>query len=186
MKRSDFAANGGSEDERFTAWLDGRLTERERVEFEAGLDATARERAEAERSEALKLGDLLRRHAMGPVRGCEGLNAEVLRRIEAEMAAEVPAEISAEAVPMAATGDSRPLGRLVWGGLGGLAAAAVLFFAFVQPVLHQPGPPPEYYAQILKASTTDPAISAVAVHSEDDQATVIWIDGLDYVPAQKN
>ncbi|XHR26993.1 MAG: anti-sigma factor family protein [Chthoniobacteraceae bacterium] len=186
MKRSDFPADDGRADERFTAWLDGQLPEGERAEFEAELDAGTRERAEAERSEALKLGDLLRRHAMGPVRGCEGLNAQVLARIQAEIPVEVPSEMPAEVLPMAATGASKPLGRLVWGGFGGLAAAAVLFFAFVQPVLNRPGPPPEYYAQIFKATTADPTISAVAVHSEADQATVIWIDGLDYVPAQKN
>ncbi|GEM_PF-354298 len=187
MKRSDFPADDGRADERFTAWLDGRLTEAERAEFEAALDAGARDRAEAERSEALKLGDLLRRHAMGPVRGCEGLNAQVLARIQAETAAvDAASETPAEVAPMAVAGGSKPLGRLVWGGFGGLAAAAVLFFAFVQPVLNRPGPPPEYYAQAFKATTADPTISAVAVHSEADQATVIWIDGLDYVPAQKN
>lgn len=139
MKRSDFPGNGGGE---------GPQAERE----------------------TRQLGELLRRYSTpAPGRDFVGLNAAVLRRIQAETAAPVPPAL--------------PLRRLVWSGLGGLAAAA-LFLAFVQPALRQPGPPPEYYAEILKSTTSDPAISAVAVHSEQDNVTVLWIDGLDYVPAQ--
>jgi hypothetical protein len=123
-----------------------------------------------ENDEARRLGNFLRKYAPpAPERDCSGFNAAVLQRI----AAETPAPVFL------------PLRRLLWGGLGGLAAAAALFVAWVQPALQQPGPPPEYYARILKATTSDPAISAVAVHSQQDDVTVLWIDGLDYIPSAK-
>lgn len=136
----------------------------------------AYEGTEPEREEAARLGALLRRHSAPAGRDFEGFNAGVLGRIAAETPAVLPA---AKIVPFV------PLRRLVWGGFGGLAAAAALFLALVRPALQQPGPPPEYYAQVLKATTSDPAISAVAVHSQQDGVTVLWIDGLDYVPAKK-
>ncbi len=137
------------------------------------------EGTEPEREEAARLGALLRKHTAPAARDFEGFNAGVLGRLAAETPAVLP---KANIVPIASL---MPLRRLVWGGFGGLAAAAALFLALVRPALEQPGPPPEYYAQVLKSTTSDPAISAVAVHSQQDGVTVLWIDGLDYIPAQK-
>lgn len=171
MKRSDFPTHPAGDEERLTAWIDGELTGREQAGFEASLDqgGLTRAQAEAERAAARQLGALLRQHAPAPgFQNGEAFNHQILRRIEAETPA-----------------PAWPWQRLLWSGTGGLAVAALLFFAFVAPALHRLGPPPEYYAQILNATTSDPSISAGAVHSNEENVTVLWIDGLDYVPAQK-
>lgn len=188
MKPSDLPSHPGRNEERITAWLDGELSAKEQAEFEAALDTGitegfTRAGADAERQSARKLGDLLRRQTApaGSFPPGEAFNREVLRRIKAETEAELP-EAAVPAVPSA---PAWPWQRLVWSGTGGLAAAALLFLAFVQPALHHNGPPPEYYAQIFNTTTSDPAISAIAVHSNQENVTVLWIDGLDYVPKQK-
>ncbi|MEI8234405.1 MAG: hypothetical protein WCH57_06925 [Verrucomicrobiota bacterium] len=160
------------------AWIDGALPERERVAFEAECQrrGIAPAQAEADRLQARQLGGLLRRHAAAmdhPLPHPDFFNAQLLRQIQAETP-------SPQKAPLL-----WPLRRLVWGGLASLGAAALLFAGFVLPSLHQPGPPPEYYAQILNAQTADPTISAVAMHPKNENITVLWIDGLDYVPAEK-
>ena len=40
----------------------------------------------------------------------------------------------------------------------------------------------EYMAQFYNARTADPAVSATAFHSKKDNVTVLWLDGLDYLP----
>ena len=172
-------------EELYTAWIDGRLAGRELADFETQLEkglpnGVTKAQAEADRSAARQLGALLRSHsaaATAPtLKNAEFFNHQLLRQIEAE---------TPQSVPPAAVPIPWPFRRLIWGGLSSLGIAALLFVTLVLPTLNRPGPPPEYYAQILNASTGDPTISAVAVHSKKENVTVLWIDGLDYVPAQK-
>lgn len=167
-------------DEQYTAWIDGTLTGRELAEFEAQLaqglpNGLTKAQAEADRTAARQLGGLLRQHpSTAPaIKNPDFFSAQILRQIEAEQ-------------PRIArpTPSLLPFWRLIWGGLGSLGVAALLFAAFVAPTLHRVGPPPEYYAQILNSRTGDPTISAVSIHSKKEQVTVLWIDGLDYLPAK--
>ncbi|MDD5351412.1 MAG: hypothetical protein PHQ12_14465 [Chthoniobacteraceae bacterium] len=167
---------------RYTAWMDGALPESERAAFEAECESRGLSPAqiEADRLQTLQLGGLLRRHAQAtaaaPLPNPDFFNAQILRQIGAETPCPEP-ERSRE------TSLLWPLRRLIWSGAASLGAAALLFAALVFPALHRSGPPPEYYAQILK--TADPAISAVAMRPKNENVTVLWIDGLDYVPAEK-
>jgi len=177
MKPSDFPSEPSFEAQS-AAWIDGSLPERERAAFEAECQrrGISPEQAEADRQQARQLGGLLRRHAADanpPLPHPDFFNAQLLRQIQAETQ-------RPEKAP-----SLWPLRRLVWGGLASLGAAALLFAGLILPSLHQPGPPPEYYAQILNAQTADSTISAVAMHSEEENVTVLWIDGLNYVPAEK-
>ncbi len=183
MKLSDIPQDPSAEssfEAQTTAWIDGCLPESERAAFEAecerrGIPPAERE---ADRLRTRQLGRLLRSHAMAidvphALAHPDFFNAQLLRQIDAE----TPCPESAP-FPW-------PLRRLAFGGLASLGAAALLFAALVFPALHRPGPPPEYYARILNSQTTDPAISAVAMHLKSENVPVLWIDGLDYVPAEK-
>ena len=166
-------------EELYTAWIDDRLTGRELADFEAQLESygISKAEAEADRAAALNLGALLRSQAEAPVlKNAEFFNQQLLRAIEAEAAP--------QSTPPAAAPFPWPFWRLVWGGVSSLGIAALLFAMLVLPALQRPGPPPEYYAQILNASTEDPAFSAVAVHHKQENVTVLWIDGFDYLPAK--
>lgn len=171
-------------EELYTAWIDDRLTGGELADFEAQLErgfanGLTKAQAEADRAAARRLGALLRgqpAETMAPtLKNPEFFNLRILQQIEAEapQSAALPAPIP------------WPFRRMIWGGLSSLGIAALLFATLILPGLNQQGPPPEYYAKIINASTEDPAISAVAVHSEKENVTVLWIDGLDYVPAKK-
>jgi hypothetical protein len=37
--------------------------------------------------------------------------------------------------------------------------------------------------QILEADPKAPKVYATAIHSDQDNLTVLWLDGLDYLPA---
>lgn len=164
---------------RTTAWIDGALPESEQTAFLAECErhGISLAQLEADRLQTRRLGNLLRRHAaataLPPLPHADFFNAQLLRRIEAEAPKPQKAPIL------------WPLRRLVWGGLSSLGLAALLFAGLVFPALRQQGPPPEYYAQILNAQTADSTISAVAMYPKNENVTVLWIDGLDYVPAEK-
>ena len=172
-------------EEQYTAWIDGRLTGSELAAFEAELErglpnGLTKAQAEADLAAAQQLGRLLREHyveAPAPaLKNSEFFNQQILRQIEAE----TPANPSPDSVVI-----PWPIRRMVWAGLGSIGIAALLFLTLVLPGLQQSGPPPEYYAKILKSQTEDPTISAVAVHSKKENVTILWIDGLDYQPARK-
>jgi hypothetical protein len=40
-----------------------------------------------------------------------------------------------------------------------------------------------YFAQVVESWPADPNVSASTVYSPDDHMTVVWLDGLDYIPA---
>lgn len=171
-------------EEQYTAWIDGQLTGRERAEFEALLEqgdlpgGITPAQAAADRAQAMELGKLLRgQFASAPaLKNPDFFNAQILRLIESEQPNKTESPAHGRL--------SWSLRRLIWGGLGSLGAAALLFVTLVLPSLQRPGPPPEYYAQILNAKTGDPSITAVAIHSKKEKVTVLWLDGLDYVPAK--
>src|SRR5918999_711558 len=65
-------------EEKWTAWIDGQLTGKELVEFEASLPDMAA--AQAEREEARKLSALLKVHALAPAMSNEEFFHHQLRQ----------------------------------------------------------------------------------------------------------
>jgi hypothetical protein len=159
-------------EEKFTEWIDGRLSGRELEAFEVELAKI--ENAGDEKEDALKLGELLRDHYEAPgLNNADFFNHQLMQRIAAETAA-APAKRS----PMFLT-----LPWLAWAGAFCLGMVAAIYFAVVPkgPVEYSSGR--EYVAQILDAQTGDPAITATTIHSKDNKLTVLWLDGLDYLPS---
>jgi hypothetical protein len=159
-------------EEKLTAWIDGELTGDELVAFEREFGG--RPQLLAEKSAASALGELLRsQSAESRLTNADFFNHQIMERIR-----------TAEAVP-----DRRPfftLARLAWSGALTLLVAGLLFH-FLIPVGPQRNPSEaEYLAQVLDSHTGDPAISATAFHSAKDNVTVLWLDGLDYIPEKQH
>jgi anti-sigma factor RsiW len=165
-------------EEKWTAWLDGELSGKELAEFEASLPDPAV--AEAEKSDALKLGALLKEQLSTRAMGNEEFfNHQLRRRIEAgEVGESKPRE----------TSELRPawsIGRLVW--LGATSLAVFLICTFFVTRQKEPADQSQYLSQILNARV-DPAMSPNATVSifqtKEDKVTVLWVDGLQSLPAE--
>ena len=159
-------------EERFTAWVDGQLTGPDLADFEKEL-ATHPEAA-AERAEARKLGDLLRAQPAPPLGNADFFNHQLMQRI----AAETPRA----AEPVRARGWFWSLPRLAFAGAACLVIAGGLFKTLI-PAAVPPGEKSKYYAQVVEAWPADPSISATTVYNPADNVTVVWLDGLPYIPA---
>src|SRR5215211_4733591 len=105
-------------EEKWTAWLDGRLGDGELAEFEASLPDKAA--AEAEKAETKKLGALLKRElAAQPLLNEEFFNYQIRERIEREGAD----ESRKRGVEVSAWWTIR---RLLWTGTASLAVFLVM------------------------------------------------------------
>ncbi|MGZ5553619.1 MAG: hypothetical protein ACXWHF_08265 [Chthoniobacterales bacterium] len=163
-------------EEKFTAWIDGQLTGKELVEFEASLpDKVA---AEAEKQDALKLGALLKEELRTQVMTNEEFFHHQLRE---QIKRDLP-----RAVQPAARGRETwwSIGRLVWTGAASLAIFLVCTFFILRP--DHPGGESTYLTQI-KSARVDPAFSPDATVSifeaKEDKVTVLWVTGLQSLPS---
>ena len=163
-------------EEKWTAWLDGQLSDRESAEFEASLPNKAA--AEAEKAEAKKLGLLLKRE-LGPqaLLNEEFFNHQIRERIARESA-----------------GESRKRGfevstwwtirRLLWTGTASLIVFLVLAIFVMRD--KNPAEQSQYLTQILNARV-DPVVSPNATISmfetKEYRVTVLWTEGLQSLPA---
>ena len=163
-------------EEKWTAWLDGRLSDRELAEFEASLPDKAA--AEAEKAEAKKLGTLLKRElGAQAMLNEEFFNHQIRERITRE-----------------STGESRKRGvevstwwtirRLLWTGTASLAIFLVMAIFVMRE--KNPAEQSQYLTQILNARV-DPVVSPNATISmfetKEDRVTVLWTEGLQSLPA---
>ena len=162
-------------EEKWTAWLDGQLSGKELAEFEASLPDL--EAAEAEKSDALRLGAFLKEQlAAQPLSNEEFFSHQLHERIARE---------TKDRSRDRGTSTWWTIPRLVWSG-----AAALALFIITTVVLmsqHQPGEQSEYLTQILN-SRVDPAANPNATiyifeSKNDNKVTVLWTEGLQSLPA---
>ena len=165
-------------EEKWTAWLDDQLSGPELSEFEASLPDKAA--AQAEKGEAKKLGQLLKRELSAhPLKNQEFFSYQIHERIVQE-SEEQPHE---RARRSSAT-HWWTIPRLLWAGTASLA----VFLICTVLVMHQERPAEEsqYLTQILNARV-DPVISPNATVSifevKQDRVTVLWTEGLQSLPA---
>jgi anti-sigma factor RsiW len=163
-------------EEKWTAWLDGRLSDRELAEFEASLPDKAA--AEAEKAEARKLGALLKREL-----GAQALLNEDFfnHQIGARIARESAGEPRKRGV---AVSTSWTIRRLLWTGTASLAVFLVMAIFVMRD--KNPAEQSQYLTQILNARV-DPVVSPNATISmfetKEDRVTVLWTEGLQSLPA---
>jgi anti-sigma factor RsiW len=162
-------------EEKWTAWLDGELRGKELAEFEASLPNRAA--AEAEKLDAQKLGVLLKQLSTRAMGNEEFFNHQVRGRIDTETATET--RESSPRFP------SWSIGRLVWSGATALALFLVCTFFVMRS--KEPADQSQYLSQILNARV-DPAVSPNATVSifetKEDKVTVLWVEGLQSLPAE--
>src|SRR6266487_1458210 len=163
-------------EEKWTAWLDGQLSDRESAEFEASLPNKAA--AEAEKAEAKKLGLLLKRE-LGPqaLLNEEFFNHQIRERIARESAGE-SRKRGVEVSPW------WTIPRLLWTGAASLAVFLVMAIFVMRD--KNPAEQSQYLTQILNARV-DPVVSPNATISmfeaKEDRVTVLWTEGLQSLPA---
>ena len=158
-------------EERFTAWIDGQLTGPGLAEFEKEL--AAHPAAAAERMEARKLRVLLRAQPAPQIGNADFFNHQLMQRIAAEtprIARPGPARASFWSLP-----------QLALVGAACLAIAGGLFKTLI-PTGLSPGAKSDYYAEVIELWPGDPSISACTVYHPEDNLTVVWLEGLDYIP----
>src|SRR5450432_1499910 len=160
-------------EEKFTAWTDGELTGQTLADFEAELAKIPN--SETEKAAAHKLGDLLRAHGCAPeLKNADFFNHQLMQTVESEQ--------PRTEVPAPRVSSWWTLSRMVWAGAFSLAMAFGLY-EFIIPRSAMENPTgEEYVSQILESTSDDPDISASSFESKKDNVTVLWLDGLDYVP----
>ncbi|MEP6937408.1 MAG: hypothetical protein ABI871_05000 [Chthoniobacterales bacterium] len=165
-------------EEKWTAWVDGQLNEKELAEFEATLPDLAA--AEEEKNEALKLGSFLREQLQDrEMANAEFFSHQLRETIARESRTSRPeAEASERTVWWS-------LPRFVWAGATSLAIFFVCTYFIVRP--GSSGDQSHYLTQILNARV-DPAVSPNATismfESKEDKVTVLWVDGLQSLPSE--
>ena len=163
-------------EEKWTAWLDGQLTGKELIEFEASLPDKAA--AKLEKRDAKKLGALLKRELGTHVIANEEFFSHQLRERIARENVEPFREQAGEGSTW------WTIRRLFWTGTASLA----LFFVFAVFVMREKNPAEQsqYLSQILNARV-DPVVSPNATISmfeaKEDRVTVLWTEGLQSLPA---
>lgn len=171
-------------EEKWTAWLDGQLTGKELIDFEASLPDKAA--AEAEKSEARKLGSFLKEQL-----GAQALsNADFFSHQLRERIARETATQDRPAFAWLRRGEHGErstrwtIRRLVWSGATSLAIFLICAFLVMRE--KNPGEQSEYLTQILN-TRVDPAISPNATISifetKQDKVTVLWTEGLQSLPS---
>jgi len=159
-------------EEKFTAWVDGRLSGPELAAFERELQAHPG--ALAEKLAALEIGNLLRANISAPpLKNPDFFNHQLLQLIESSQPSAAPAlrRLSFWTLP-----------RMAFSGFSLLLLATLLYFAAVPNTNRDVRKHKEYVDNILNARSDDPNITATSFHSTRDNVNVLWLDGLSYMP----
>ena len=153
-------------EETLTAWIDDALSADDQAAFEANLPPNAEE----ERRQAKELGQLLRTHLKPapPLKNAEFFTHSVLQQI-------APPVLAASASPKQGSFWHPFLHFLT-------AAAACLAIVFFLGHTLNSSSDSDYFAAFHNLQAGDEAISAVAFHDQEAQITVLWLEGLDYLP----
>lgn len=160
------------DDQLLARWLDNELSPAERTRFEAMLAADPALREEAESMK--KIGDAIRANVTfeREVPHADFFNSQIQEAI----AADQRAQARSKAGTASATSWFDWL-RAPWAMAGAAAVLALGFF-----LLRSEGP----RTQILSLYAPNAAVQAEVSYSEDAEATVLLLDGLDAIPAEHN
>ena len=160
-------------EERYTAWLDGELPEKEQSAFELELEKNGESPAASAELEDFQR--FFRSNSVAPSLG----NVDFFHHRLSESIGSLENDVASA---RRQSGWSFP--RLAWFGGLSFATALVLFLAII-PKKSETHSQTAYIAQVISARSADPNISATAFQahpSQTDDMTVVWLDGLDYVP----
>jgi hypothetical protein len=162
-------------EEKWTAWVDDQLTGRELEEFLASLPDRAA--AEGEKQSAKQLGSFLREQTVA-LNNADFFSHQLRERLDRESA-----PVLRE--PDTVRTSWWTIRRLLWSGITSLAVFALCTVV----VLREKTPPSQsqYFNEIL-SYRVDPTVSPNATISmfqkKEDRVTVLWVDGLQSLPAE--
>jgi hypothetical protein len=162
-------------EEKWTAWIDDQLTDRELDDFLASLPDRAA--AETEKQSAKRLGSLLREQAV-TLSNADFFSHQLRERLDRDE------EVEYEPESATSTG-SWTIRRLLWGA----ATSFAIFIICAVFVFRDKTPPSQsqYLSEIL-SYRVDPAVSPNASISmfekKDEHVTVLWVDGLQSLPKE--
>lgn len=165
-----------SEDHDLIRWLDGEMDTAELAAFEVRLKQDPVLAKDAAELRALSAGIRTHLPAEMPIPHADFFNSQIQVRI-AQMEAD-DARAKASALPRSASWFEWL--RLPWLATAGAAALAVLGFVLLQPS-GQPGSE----SAILSSYTPSSNVHARTFHDAAADATVLMLDGLDAVPAER-
>ncbi|MEP6821788.1 MAG: hypothetical protein ABI946_05495 [Chthoniobacterales bacterium] len=165
-------------EEKWTAWVDGQLTGDDLAEFKATLPDLAA--AEAEKENALKLGNLLREKiGVRAMSNEEFFQHQLLKEIESESAAgPVRSEPKVRETWWS-------IGRLAWTGAASLAIFLVCTFFVLRQT--DTGGQSAYLTQIVNARIgpeVNPDATISIFEAKEDKVTVVWVEGLQSLPSE--
>jgi hypothetical protein len=162
-------------EEKWTAWIDDQLRGRELEEFLASLPDKAA--AEAEKQSAKQLGSFLREQAVA-LNNADFFSHQLRERLDRESAS-VRSERAEVQIGW------WTIRRLLWGGITSLAIFALCAVVVLRE--KTPPPPSQYLTEIIN-SRVDPTVSPNASISmfrpKDEHVTVLWVEGLQSLPAE--
>lgn len=166
-------------EEKWTAWVDGRLTGEELTEFKAALPDLAA--AEAEKESALKLGNLLREKiGVRSMSNEEFFQHQLLKQIESDARATAPLRPEPK---VRETWWS--IGRLAWTGAASLAIFLICTFVVLRD--SDNGGQSAYLTKIINARIgpeVNPDATISIFEAKDDKVTVVWVEGLQSLPSE--
>jgi hypothetical protein len=163
-------------EEKWTAWVDGKLTGKELVEFEASLPD--RPTAEAEKRAAHKLGLLLKTE----LRAETMANAEFFSH---QLRERIAREDAARPRGRGNLSSWWTIARLFWSG----AAAIAMFLIFTVIVFRHdryPAGQSDLTSQIMQARidpVANPNATITVFQTKQERVTVLWTEGLKSLPA---
>jgi len=163
-------------EERQTAWIDDALSPEERAAFEAGQpDLSA---LQAEKVAAQQLRSLLQKTFVpATLASPDFFNHGIMEAIAKEEAATAKPSNAGRGLPW-----FLQIGRLAWAGVALMAVAALLTANMIP--FGESGPSFDAQAQVEEMKVAEPGgVSAVAFYATSSDLTVLWIDGMEYVPA---
>jgi anti-sigma factor RsiW len=162
-------------EEQFTAWVDGQLSGDDLAEFEKEL--AQHPDAATEKAAAQKLTKLLREHPTAPaLTNAEFFNLQIQQQLTTS---EAPGR-----APGKPAGWFFSLPRLILAGAACLLVAGLLFKTLIPTKDHSTAlATSPYFAQVIEMWPSEPGIWANAVYNPEQNVTVVWLDGLDYIPA---
>ena len=164
-----------SEEHDLIRWLDGEMNETERAAFEARIKANPALAQEAEEMRALSAGIRAHLPAEMSVPHADFFNSQIQVRI-GQM--EIDEARRGEAVAPV-LGSLLSWLRQSWLTAAGAVAVAVLAFLSLRPSSDSA------HSLILSSYTPGAGVQAVTFHDNNADATVLMLDGLEEVPADR-
>lgn len=161
------------DEERITRWIDGELPDSEVQDL-----LTAHPELREARSEADSLGKLLRKELDDgeQIPYPDFFNHQLGKRMEEETTS---AAASADPDALAESMFPRFMFLKKWAPVAALGVAAVFIALFFVSV-------PVGGSKIVSTYTPDPSLDATSFYSDEANATVLLIDGLEEIPAQRD